>query len=72
MAVERGWKAKFRYRADEFLGGGAGKQLAFLFGLTCAIVVGFTVISALASVVTPSLAIADGNVIDQAWWYFTR
>ena len=72
MAVERGWKAKLRYRSDEFLGGGAGKQLAFLFLLTCAIVVFFTIVSALASVIVPSLGVADGNIIDQAWWYFTR
>ncbi len=72
MAVERGWKAKLRYRADEFLGGGAGKQLGFLFGLTCILVIFFTTISAVTSSVMPSLGIADGNLIDKAWWYFTR
>ncbi|MBK8170246.1 MAG: hypothetical protein IPK60_07850 [Sandaracinaceae bacterium] len=72
MSVERGWKARFRYRADEFLGGGAGKQLAFLFALTCVLVIGFTLLSMITSAVAPGLGIADGNILDRAWWYFTR
>ena len=72
MITARGWKAKLRYRADEFLGGGAGKQLAFLFALTCLLVAGFTGLAALASRTAPGLHIADGDVVDQAWWYFTR
>jgi hypothetical protein len=72
MALDRGWKAKLRYRSDEFLGGGAGKQLAFLFGLTCVLVVLFTGLSVVASIVTPSLGIAEGDLLDKMWWYFTR
>lgn len=72
MSLDRGWKAKFRYRADEFLGGGAGKQLAFLFVLTCVIVIVFTILSVVLSLFAPSLEVADGNILDRAWWYFTR
>ncbi len=48
MAVERGMRARFRYRWEEFLSGGAGKQLFFLFVLTMALVVVFTVLASLA------------------------
>ena len=44
MAIERGFRAKLRYRANEFIGGGAGKQLFFLAVLTAGLVLGFTVI----------------------------
>ena len=45
MRIERGFRAKLRYRSDEFLSGGAGRQLLFLFVLTMAVVVVFTLLS---------------------------
>ena len=55
MAIERGWRAKARYRIDEFIGGGAGKQLLFLALLTAALVVVFTVFG-----VITGLGVEDG------------
>lgn len=70
MAVERGMRARFRYRWEEFLSGGAGKQLFFLFVLTMALVVVFTVISLLGGVA--GVELAEGGLLDRAWFYFTR
>ena len=44
MAIERGFRAKLRYRVDEFIGGGAGKQLLFLALLTVGLVLFFTLL----------------------------
>ena len=51
--MERGFKAKLRYRLDEFIGGGAGKQLLFLALLTATLVVFFTGLAIVLSFVTP-------------------
>src|SRR5262249_49102974 len=71
MATDRGLRAKLRYRMDEFLGGGAGRQLLFLFLLTCALVVVFTII-AVALGLKDDTAGMGPRVVDKAWWYFTR
>lgn len=74
MAIERGWRAKVRYRVDEFIGGGAGKQLLFLAILTLALVVTFTMIGLVFG-----LGTEDGfgggffeRVYETAWFYFGR
>ena len=73
MTIERGLRAKIRYRWDEFLSGGAGRQLAFLFGLTLFLVLIFTIVSLPFSGLGPEDA-ADhaSTVLDKAWFYFTR
>lgn len=65
MAIERGFRAKLRYRSDEFLSGGAGRQLLFLFVLTMAIVVVFTLLAL-------PLDLGGETVVDKVWYYFTR
>lgn len=72
MAVERGLKAKFRYRSDEFLSGGAGRQLLFLFGLTMAVVVVFTILSIPTSVGPEGTDDKPVTLLDKSWFYFTR
>ncbi|MDQ3031450.1 MAG: hypothetical protein M3Y87_03465 [Myxococcota bacterium] len=74
MAIERGFRAKLRYRLDEFIGGGAGKQLLFLAVLTAALVVAFTFFGLLFG-----LGVEDGyagnvfeRVYEVAWFYFGR
>ena len=72
MAIERGLRAKLRYRIDEFIGGGAGKQLAFLAFLTFGIIGLFT----LVGVVLGLGAGEPGNLLNRlyetAWFYFGR
>lgn len=70
MAVERGARARLRYRWEEFLSGGAGKQLFFLFVLTMLLVVVFTGISLLGG--AAGVELAEGGILDRAWFYFTR
>ncbi len=67
MPIERGFKAKLRYRSDEFLSGGAGKQLLFLFVLSMAVVL-FHIVLALIF----SLDGAGASFGDKFWFYFTR
>lgn len=71
MAIERGFRAKLRYRVDEFIGGGAGKQLAFLAFLTFGIIGAFTVIG-----VVLGLGGTEGGFFERlyetAWFYFGR
>jgi hypothetical protein len=74
MSNERGFRAKLRYRLDEFIGGGAGKQLLFLAILTALLVLGFTCFGLLFG-----LGIEDGfqgnffeRVYEVAWFYFGR
>lgn len=74
MAIERGFRAKLRYRLDEFIGGGAGKQLLFLAALTASLVLGFTFFGVLFG-----LGVDDGypgnvfeRVYEVAWFYFGR
>lgn len=74
MASTRGFRAKLHYRVDEFIGGGAGKQLAFLAVLTASLVFFFTLIGVLLG-----LGIEDGfsggfieRVYETAWYYFGR
>ena len=38
MTIERNWKTRLRYRSDELLSGGAGRQLLLLLGLVAVIV----------------------------------
>ena len=73
MAVERGIRAKLRYRWDEFLSGGAGRQLLILFALTMLVVVVFTGISLPIEGVGPEgTSEHHVTVLDKAWFYFTR
>ena len=74
MASQRGFRAKLHYRVDEFIGGGAGKQLLFLAILTGTLVVFFTLVG-----VVLGLGIEDGfsggfveRVYETAWYYFGR
>ncbi len=71
MAIERGFRAKLRYRIDEFIGGGAGKQLAFLAFLTFGIIGAFTVVG-----VALGLGGTEGGFFERlfetAWFYFGR
>src|SRR5262245_25584822 len=70
MAVERGFRARLRYRWEEFLSGGAGKQLFFLFVMTMLMVMPFTGISLGGA--AAGVELAEGNSLDRAWFYFTR
>ena len=73
MRIERGFRAKLRYRSDEFLSGGAGRQLLFLFVLTMAVVVVFTLLSLPLGVGPAAEAEkAAPTILDKAWFYFTR
>jgi hypothetical protein len=74
MAIERGFRAKLRYRIDEFIGGGAGKQLLFLAILTGTLVVAFTLVGLVFG-----LGVEDGfagnvfeRVYEVGWFYFGR
>ena len=71
MAIDRGFNAKLRYRVDEFIGGGAGKQLAFLAILTFSIIGVFTLIGLVLG-----LGGTEGGIFDRlyetAWFYFGR
>jgi hypothetical protein len=66
MAPKRGIRDLLRYRADEFLSSGAGRQLLLLFVLALG-VVGIHTILALVF----SLPVGD-KVGDKFWFYFTR
>ncbi len=70
MAVERGLRARLRYRWEEFLSGGAGKQLFFLFALTMLMVVGFALLSLVGG--AAGVELAEGSLLDRGWFYFTR
>ena len=68
--VDRSWRARLRYRSDEFLSGGAGRQLFALFAMTMLLVVFFTAIALVLRLVGQEVA-ADG-MLNQGWFYFTR
>ncbi len=77
MAIERGLKAKVRYRVDEFIGGGAGKQLLFLALLTVFLVVFFTCLAVVLSFIVPIGPEAGESgffawLYETAWFYFGR
>jgi len=81
MAIERGFKATLRYRADEFLSSGAGKQLLFLFVLSLLIVALHVALSYALSLIPPEIVAAHPGLslegsgdgfIEKAWFYFTR
>jgi hypothetical protein len=71
MAIQRGLRAKLRYRIDEFIGGGAGKQLLFLAGLTVALVLGFTLVGLVLGVGVSEGALLE-RTYETAWFYFGR
>jgi ion channel POLLUX/CASTOR len=68
--MDRSFRARLRYRSDEFLSGGAGRQLFALFVMTLALVVLFTIIS--FAFREAGQEVADEGLINQAWFYFTR
>lgn len=77
MAIERGLKAKLRYRADEFIGGGAGKQLLFLALLTAGLIVAFSGLAIVLHLVVPvGPDPGDAGVVsyvyETLWYYFGR
>ncbi|MBI2895459.1 MAG: hypothetical protein HYY06_18025 [Deltaproteobacteria bacterium] len=82
MAIERGFKAVLRYRSDEFLSSGAGKQLLFLFILSMVIVVFHVGLALVLGAVLPdtlvqshpslSLEGTGAGFLDKFWFYFTR
>ena len=73
MTIDRGFRARLRYRSDEFLSGGAGRQMLFLFGLVLAVVVVFTLISMPLGVGPEEEANKPPlTTLDTAWFYFTR
>jgi hypothetical protein len=66
MASARGFRARLRYLSDAVLGGGAGRQLLFLFVLTVGIVLVF-------SAVAVALGLhEDEGPLDALWYYFGR
>jgi hypothetical protein len=77
MAIERGFQAKLRYRIDEFIGGGAGKQLLFLALLTLFLIVAFTGLAVVLSLLVP-VGPEQGEqgffawVYETLWFYFGR
>jgi hypothetical protein len=75
--MERGFKAKLRYRLDEFIGGGAGKQLLFLALLTAALVLFFSGLALVLSFITPIGPENSGDgfifhAYQTVWFYFGR
>ncbi len=66
--IERGFRAKFKYRSDEFLSGGAGRQLLFLFVLTMAVVVVFTIVSLPLGIGPEPEADKSVTILDKAWF----
>ncbi len=72
MAIERGFRAKLRYRSDEFLSGGAGRQLFFLFVLTIGVVLVFTAISLVLGVGPEAPEGGQVAMGDRLWHYFGR
>jgi ion channel POLLUX/CASTOR len=68
MATERNWKTRFRYRFDEFLASGAGKQLLMLFALTLAVVLIHSALSVIFAVKHDDSA----GFWEMFWFYFTR
>src|SRR5688500_15906306 len=81
MAVDRGFKARLRYRSDEFLSGGAGRQLLFLILHTMFLVVVFMVIASVLSFignVGPGYSPEEpdpgliGRIFDRLFWYWGR
>jgi hypothetical protein len=77
MAIERGFRAALRYRSDEFLSSGAGKQLLFLFVLSLIIVLFHTLLALGLGAIMGAFGDTqfDGSgetIIDKFWFYFTR
>lgn len=77
MAVERGFRAALRYRSDEFLSSGAGKQLLFLFVLSLIIVLFHTLLALGIGAIMGAFGDnqfdgAGATIIDKFWFYFTR
>lgn len=71
--MSRGLKARLRYRIDEFIGGGAGRQLLFLALTTTFIVVAFAALGTALGIGPDG---ADLSLLDRvqetAWFYFGR
>lgn len=69
--IDRGFRARFRYRADEFLSSGAGNQLLFLLGLSIAIVLFHVLLAVIATAAGAETGSGDG-FWQKFWFYFTR
>jgi hypothetical protein len=69
MAIERGFRAKLRYKSDQFLSSGAGKQLLLLFVLTMIVVVFHVVV---ATILSTSTSGAGDSFGERFWFFFTR
>src|SRR5258706_633691 len=66
MDIDRGLRARLRYRTDEFLSSGAGKQLLLLFVLSMALVLVHVLIATVLR-----LQSGDGAG-EKFWFYFVR
>lgn len=72
MAVERGFQAKLKYRWEEFLASGAGKQLLLLFGLSMVVVLLHVGVAMVVSAAGGDVKGAGEDFGDRFWFYFTR
>jgi ion channel POLLUX/CASTOR len=68
--MDRSFRARLRYRSDEFLSGGAGRQLFALFVMTMGLVVFFAVLA--SAVRQTGQEVAEDGALNQLWFYFTR
>ncbi len=66
MAHQRSWRARLRYRTDQFLSSGAGRQLLLLFVLSMLVVLLHTAVALIFSL---DVGEGFGNTF---WFYFTR
>src|SRR5688500_1123217 len=69
MPIERGFRAKLRYKSDQFLSSGAGKQLLLLFILSMVIVLVHTGLAFAFSLSEEQTGEGFGQ---KFWFYFTR
>jgi hypothetical protein len=69
VAASFGFRDRLRYKYEEFLGGGAGKQLLFLFGLSLAIVFLHMLVAVALSLSTDEVGEGFG---EKFWFFFTR
>ncbi len=72
MATDRGLRARLRYKSDEFLSGGAGKQLLFLLVLSIAIVLVHTIVATILGLVLSFDEGVTSGFFDRMWFFFTR
>src|SRR3954452_14766148 len=67
MPIDRGGRARIRYRADRFLSTGAGRQLLVLLAIVLLIVFLDVGVASILALEAPG-----DNFGDMFWFYFTR